>query len=256
MAELNIDLHKGDCLEVMDRLITNGVKVDLVITSPPYDDLRNYNSVVNFELVANKLYSILKDGGVIIWNCNDKTKDGTESLTSFKTVIMFTESGFKLNDTMIWEKTNPMPQVKQPRYNQVFEYMFVLSKGKPKTFNPIMVDCKTANLIYKSTCKQVSKSKQRIKKELIINKQKVDSNVWKMAVAQNKTKHTAVFPLELPTRHIKSWSNENDLILDPFMGSGTTGIACKNLKRRFIGIELEDKYFEMAKKRITDQWQS
>ena len=249
---MNIDLRLGDCLEEMDKLIEQGVKVDLIITSPPYDDLRSYNSVVNFELVANKLYSILNDGGVLIWNCNDRTKDGSESLTSFKTVIMFTENGFKLNDTMIWEKTNPMPQVKQPRYNQVFEYMFVLSKGKPKTFNPIMVDCKTANLNYKSTCKQISKGKQRIKKELIINKQKVDSNIWKMAIAQNKTEHTAVFPLELPTRHIKSWSNENDIVLDPFMGSGTTGVACKNLNRKFIGIELDDKYFEIAKERIED----
>ena len=245
-----IDLHKGDCLEVMDKLIADGVKVDLVVTSPPYDDLRSYDSSINFEDVAKKLYLILNDGGVVVWNCNDKTKNGSESLTSFKTAILFVENGFRLNDTMIWEKTNPMPQVKQPRYNQVFEYMFVFSKGKPKTFNPIMVECKTANTQYKSTCKQISKDNVRIKKELTINPQKVDSNIWQMAVAQNKTEHTAVFPIELPTRHIKSWSNINDLVLDPFMGSGTTGIACNNLNRNFIGIEVDETYFDIAKNRV------
>jgi site-specific DNA-methyltransferase (adenine-specific) len=245
-----INLYNDDCLEVMDKLISDGVKVDAIITSPPYDDLRDYNSVVDLQSVAKRLYLMLNDGGVVVWNCNDKTKNGSESLTSFKTAIMFVENGFRLNDTMIWEKTNPMPQVKQPRYNQVFEYMFIFSKGKPKTFNPFMVDCKTANLNYNSTCKQISKGKKRIKKELVINKQKVDSNIWKMAVAQNKTEHTAVFPLELPIRHIKSWSNKNDIILDPFMGSGTTGVACRSLNRNFIGIELDDNYFKIAKERI------
>ena len=222
----------------------------MVVTSPPYDDLRNYNSSVDFVKVANKLYEILNDGGIVVWNSNDKTKNGSESLTSFKTAIMFVDNGFRLNDTMIWEKTNPMPQVKQPRYNQVFEYMFVFSKGKPKTFNPFMVDCKSANIKYNSTCKKITKGNERVKKEFYINKQKVDSNIWRMAVAQNKTNHTAVFPLELPTRHIESWSNEGDVVLDPFMGSGTTGVACKNLGRDFIGIEMDDKYFDIAKERI------
>jgi site-specific DNA-methyltransferase (adenine-specific) len=246
------DLYKGDCLEVMDKLITDGVKVDVVITSPPYDDLRDYNSDIDFEKAIKLFFNLLNDGGVVVWNCNDKTYKGSESLSSFKTAIMFCENGFKLNDTMIWEKTNPMPQVRQPRYNQVFEYMFVFSKGKPRTFNPIMVDCKSAGITYNSTCKTITKGKERIKKSFEINKQKKESNIWKFAVAQNKTEHTAVFPLELPTRHIKSWTNENDTVLDPFMGSGTTGVACKNLNRNFIGIELDDKYYEIAKERINE----
>lgn len=143
-----------------------------------------------------------------------------------------------------------MPQVRQPRYNQVFEYMFIFSKGKPKTFNPIMVDCKCAGQNYNSTCKDITNDKSRSKKELIINKQKVDSNIWKFAIAQNKTSHPAVFPLELPLRHIKSWSNEGDTVLDCFMGSGTTGVACKQLNRNFVGIELCDQYFDIAQKRL------
>ena len=91
---------------------------------------------------------------MVVWNVNDKIKNGTKTLTSFKQAILFNEIGFNLNDVMIWKKTNPMPQVKQPRYNQVFEYMFIFSKGKPKSFNPIMIDCKSYGKEYKSTCKK------------------------------------------------------------------------------------------------------
>lgn len=243
-----IDLKCGDCLEIMKNIPDNSI--DLVVTSPPYDDLRDYNSEINFTEIIKQLYRVVKDGGVVIWNVNDRIKNGSKTLTSFKQAILFNDNGFNVNDVMIWEKTNPMPQVKQPRYNQVFEYMFVFSKGKPKTFNPIMVDCKSAGINYNSTCKQITKNNKRIKKNFIVNNKKIDSNIWKFAVAQNKTKHPAVFPLELPLRHIKTWSNEGDVVLDPFMGSGTTGIACKQLNRNFIGIEIDDEYFHIAKEMI------
>ena len=241
-------LYNEDCLLVLKDIPDESI--DLTITSPPYDDLRNYNSNFDINGIIKQLYRITKTGGVVIWNINDKIKNGSKSLTSFKQAILFNACGFNVNDVMIWEKTNPMPQVKQPRYNQVFEYMFVFSKGKPKTFNPIMIDCKNADISYNSTCKKITKGKEREYKELKINKQKIDSNVWKFAVAQNKTEHPAVFPLELPLRHIKTWSNKGDVVLDPFMGSGTTGIACKNTNRDFIGIEIDEKYFKIAEERI------
>ena len=156
-----IDLRCGDCLEIMKDIPDKSI--DLVVTSPPYDDLRNYNSTIDFEKIIKELYRIVKIGGVVVWNVNDCIKNGSKSLTSFKQAILFNEIGFNVNDVMIWEKTNPMPQVKQTRYNQVFEYMFVFSKGKPKTFNPIMVNCKSANKEYKSTCKKNNKrERQRI----------------------------------------------------------------------------------------------
>lgn len=149
-------------------------------------------------------------------------------------------------------KTNPMPQVKQPRYSQDFEYMFVFSKGKPKTFNPIMVPCKCAGQNYDSTCKNMGGENGRTEKHFTINKEKVDSNVWDIAIAQNKTDHPAVFPIEIPLRHIKTWSNEGDVVLDPFMGSGTTGLAALELGRKFIGIDLNKDYCRMAEKRIKE----
>ena len=173
-------------------------------------------------------------------------------LTSFKQAIAFRNAGFLVNDVIIWKKTNPMPQVKQPRHNQAFEYIFVFSKGKPKTFNPLMVECKSAGQVYNSTCKQISTGNEREHKNFVINQYKVSDNIWEFAVSQNKTEHTAVFPIELPIRCIETWSVSGDTILDPFMGSGTTGIASVSEDRNFVGIEIDERYFNLAKGRIED----
>ena len=147
-------------------------------------------------------------------------------------------------------KTNPMPQVKQPRYSNCFEYMFVFSKGMPKTFNPIMEPCKCAGQLYDSTAKNMDGESGRHKLTYNVNKEKVKSNIWEIAVAQNKTEHPAVFPYQLAYDHIKSWSNEGDLVYDPFMGSGTTAVAAVDLKRNWIGSEISEKYCDIIKSRL------
>lgn len=234
--------------------------VDLVVTSPPYDNLRKYNGVGDswnhekFKKIADELARVIKPGGIIVWNVNDKTEKGSETGTSFRQALYFMDNcGLRLNDTMIWEKTNPMPQVKQPRYNQVFEYMFVFSKGAPKTFNPIMVPCKCSGQDYDSTCKNMGGESGRTEKHFKINEEKVDSNIWKFAIAQNKTKHPAVFPYELPYKHIRSWTNEGDLVLDPFIGSGTTALAAIDLGRKYLGFEMNEEYFNISKERIEEK---
>ena len=143
MNNIKYKLYHGDCIEVMDRLIEKGVKVDLTLTSPPYDDLRNYNDslIWNFDIfkqVADRLYKITKDGGIIVWVIGDKTENGSESGSSFKQALYFKEIGFNLHDTMIYAKNNPMPNSNSKRYTQAFEYMFVLSKGKIKTFKQLV----------------------------------------------------------------------------------------------------------------------
>lgn len=243
-------LYNKDCIEALKGIPDNSI--DLVVTSPPYDDLRSYNSTINWKALIFELYRVMKDGGVVVWNVNDKTENGSKSLTSFKQCLLFNEMGFNVNDVMIWEKVNPIPQVQQPRYTQCFEYMFVFSKGTPKTFNPIMVDCKYAGNYFSGSCKQISKDKVRIHKDYKINPQKVDRNIWKIKVANNKTSHPAVFPIEIPNRHILSWSNPGDVVLDPFMGSGTTGISALQNDRNFIGMEIEQEYFELSEKRIKE----
>lgn len=251
--ELN-KIYNEDCLEGMKR-IPDG-SVDLVVTSPPYDNLRSYNGVGDgwnrskFEEIAKQLCRVLKEGGVIVWNVNDQTENGGKTGTSFRQCLYFMECGLLLNDTMIWRKTNPMPQVKQPRYSACFEYMFVFSKGKPAVFNPIMRKTAHAGMTYNSTCKNMGGENGRTFKNFKINDEAVEYNVWDIGVAQNETGHPAVFPLEIPIRHIQSWCNEGALVLDPFMGSGTTAIAAIKLGRNFIGFEMCEQYYELCCKRI------
>lgn len=247
---------QGDSAEELFKL--DRESVDLVITSPPYSDLRKYGGVGDtwnedkFQQIAKGLIYVLKQGGVIVWVVNDKTENGSKSLVSFRQALFFQSLGLNVNDVMIWEKTNPMPVVRQPRYQDVFEYMFVFSKGKPKTFNPIMIPCKCAGQEYKSTAKNMGGENGRTYKEFNINKEKIKPNIWKIAIAQNKTKHPAVFPEQLVSDHILTWTNENDIVLDPFMGSGTTALSCIKNNRQFIGIELNQNYVNLINNRIND----
>lgn len=248
------ELYQGDAGEVTQTLERESV--DLVVTSPPYDTLRKYNGVGDtwneekFKCIANGLWRVMKPGGVVVWVVNDKVENGGKTGTCFKQALYFMELGFKLNDTMIWRKTNPMPQVRQPRYAACFEYMFVFSKGKPKTFNPIMRETKFGGKNYNSTAKNMDGESGRHALNYVVNSEAVDYNVWDIAVSQNKTSHPAVFPIEIPTRHIQSWTNPGDIVLDPFMGSGTTGIAALWEGRKFIGIELDPEYFKLSRERV------
>lgn len=256
---MNIDLRQGDCLEVMKTIRENSV--DLVVTSPPYDNLRTYNGNISqwnfdkFKNIAKELFRIVKDGGAIVWVVADETINGSETGTSFKQALWFMECGFNLHDTMIWEKqTFTATGALKTRYAQVFEYMFVFSKGRLRTFNPIKDrENKTKGRKKHGSVRQKDGGVRPISsigKE--INEFGQRFNVWKIntEVSNKKRCHPAQFPEILAHDHIISWSNEEDMVLDPFMGSGTTGIACVNTNRNFIGIELDEKYFQIAKDRI------
>lgn len=259
MTETNINLHLGDCLDVLSSMESNSI--DLVVTSPPYDDLRNYNDSLEwnydiFKKIATELYRTLKTGGVIVWVVGDATIDGSETGTSFKQALFFKELGLNIHDTMIYEK-NSMPK-NSNRYEQYFEYMFVFSKGKPNVFNPIMIPCTYAGVGTSPTTR--NKDGELISKgRRTINNTKVKGNIWKYQVGKHKStsdlesfEHPAIFPEQLVYDHIKTWSNENDIVLDPFMGSGTTGKMSVILKRRFIGIEKVEKYYSIAERRINN----
>jgi len=250
MLELN-KIYNMDCLEGMKLL--DDKSIDLTVTSPPYDNLRTYNGFTfDFEGIAKELYRVTKQGGVVVWVVGDATINGSETGTSFKQALYFKEIGFNLHDTMIWQKTNPMPKIKTKRYFDVFEYMFVFSKGTPKTFNPILVDCKFGGKQYTSTCKNIGGENGRTKKDFTLNNQRFKNNIWEIAIAQNKTSHTAVFPEAIANDHIISWSNKGDTVLDPFMGSGTTGKMAYQNNRNYIGFEISSEYCDIANKRIED----
>jgi DNA modification methylase len=248
-------LMLGDCVEKMQE-IPDG-SIDLTVTSPPYDGLRLYDGYsFDFEAVAKELYRVTSDGGIVVWIVNDSTVQGTETLTSFKQALFFKEKcKFNVHDTMVWVKTNPPPQTKVGRrYTSSFEYMFILSKGKIKTFNPLEVPTKTGGQA-RSASRNAQRSPNGIhredrKIERVVNDTKKLNNVWEIAKMGQGTLHPAQFPEKLAEDHILSWSNEGDIVLDPFMGSGTTGKSAATLSRRFIGIELSERYMEIARARI------
>ena len=251
-----IKLMLGDCLDRMKE-IPDG-SVDLTVTSPPYDNLRSYNGNNEqwgehvWKAVLAELYRITKDGGVVVWVVGDATIKGSETGTSFKQALYAMECGFNLHDTMIYEKSQACFGSNNC-YLQAFEYMFILSKGKPKTLNFIRDRANKRSGVESMSVGGLSVDgvkASRIKKEMkAVGKRK---NIWEYGVGGGKTGHPAVFPEKLAHDHIISWSNEGDTIFDPFMGSGTTGKMAKLLNRRFIGVELDQDYFAIAKQRIED----
>lgn len=253
---MDVQLLLGDCSEVMAGMPDECI--DLVVTSPPYDDLRNYNGYsFNFEAVANSLYRIVRPGRAVVWIVGDRTKDGDESGTSFKQALYFKSIGFNLHDTMIYNKRAVGASGSRYSYQQAFEYMFVFSKGKLLVFNPIKdLVPEDAGKIhkypkYKSTKEGYYRESFNVKKAPSASKRK---NVWTYDVGfsanNDKTGHPAVFPEQLAADHILSWSNERDTVLDPFVGSGTTGKMAVLLKRNFIGIDISSEYLEIARERI------
>ena len=256
-------LYNDDCSKVLSKL--EDESIDLVVTSPPYDNLRTYNGNIDqwdfekFKTIAKELFRIMKIGGVVVWVVGDSTVNGSETGTSFKQALYFKEIGFNIHDTMIWEKpTFTATGSLAIRYAPVFEYMFVFSRGRPKTFNPIKDrPTKSDGEQYHGTVRQNDgNTKQVCNSGKLISKFGQRFNVWHIAGVHSKTErtgHPAQFPIRLAQDHIISWSNEDDIILDPFMGSGTTGVACLNTSRKFIGIEIDEKYFNIAKQRIETQ---
>ena len=246
----------GNCVDLMKQLPDNSV--DMCITSPPYDNLRTYKGFsFPFDEIANELYRIIKTGGIVVWVVNDATINGSETGTSFKQALKFQEIGFNIHDTMIFQKTNPIPQIYRKRYTNVFEYMFVFSKGAVTTHNPIKVPCLHAGLELKGTTyKNYSKGEQsRTKLANPVKAEKLKGNIWeyvvgKKAVDQEAKKHPAPFPYALALDHIKSWTNEGDIVLDPMCGSGTTCVAAMDLKRKYIGIDISEEYCKIAVDRI------
>lgn len=243
-------LINADCLEAMRSM--HDASVDLVVTSPPYDDLRTYNNGAAFtfevfKAIALELARVLKPGGVIVWNVADATVKGSETGSSFRQALHFMSLGLNLHDTMIFEKQNPVPY-HHNRYQPCFEYMFVFSRGKPKAFTPILVPTKGSN--GGSMQRQRDGSTRKFNSGGECKSTKYRRNIWVYPVGSDRSGHPAVFPLQMAHDHILSWSKPGDVVLDPFLGSGTTGIAALETCRKFIGIERDKTYFKIAEKRL------
>lgn len=252
MLELN-KIYCRDCLEGLIQMEDNSV--DLTISSPPYDKLRIYNGYsFNFEEVARQLFRVTKQGGVVVWVVSDSTINGSESGTSFRQALFFKEIGFNLHDTMIYRKLNYTPLTHR-RYEQEWEFMFVFSKGRPNTFNPIKMASKFGGQETwgKPSYYKTSDGKLTTKPKQIISETKIKGNIFEYRTGSTQTgdiEHPAVFPEQLAEDQILSWSNEGDIILDPFIGSGTVAKMCILTNRKFIGFDISNEYVKIAQERI------
>jgi DNA modification methylase len=233
-------IYNEDCLITLGRLPDNSIQA--TITSPPYDDLRKYEGYsFDFDSIAKELFRVTKESGVVVWVVGDSTKNGSESGSSFRQALRFMEIGFNLHDTMIYEKNSPAYPASRTsnRYTQIFEYMFVFSKGKPK-----------ANLIIDKPNKWAGHKDWRGSLKKPVPDFSPRNNIWKYTTSFNGVKHPAPFPEKLAEDHILTWTDEGDLIYDPFLGSGTTAKMALLNGRKFIGSEISESYCAISEQRI------
>lgn len=241
----------------------NAGSVDMVLTSPPYDNIRQYNGFA-FDLdgVIRGIKHVLKDGGVCVWVVGDQMVNGSETCTSFKQALAFVDAGFNLHDTMIYHKRNSVPNIPNDsvRYHQSFEFMLCFSKGKPTTFNPITIPCVHAGKIKQGSFRIHGKDELVDKGKSEIGQTRVVGNVFSYTTGCSNTtaylpafQHPAVFPEKLARDQIISWTNSGDTVLDPFMGSGTTLFCCRYLGRNAIGIDISHEYCELAERRLAEE---
>ncbi len=242
----------GDNCEVMRKMPSESI--DLVVTSPPYDDLRTYGGHSwDFYGVAQQLWRLIKPGGVVVWIVNDATVNGSETGTSFRQALRFMEIGFRLHDTMIYAKDQcAFPDT--VRYYAAFEYMFVFSRGTPKSINLLndRINKSAGRDVHGMERRKDGSMAKRACEGNIINKHGVRWNWWLVRHQHRgiETNHPATFPEVLARDHILSWSNEGDIVLDPFSGSGTTAKMAKHNGRKYIGIEVNPDYIEISKQRL------
>ena len=251
MTELNT-IYNEDCLETMKRMPDNFI--DLTVTSPPYDNLRTYNGYsFDFESIAKELYRVTKDGGVVVWVVGDATVKGSETGTSFKQALYFKECGFNLHDTMIYQKAGTGASGSNYAYWQSFEYMFVLSKGRPS------IVCRLKDSPNKKAGSLASTGKKtqvvgtrRYAKPRTVEQYGIRANIWRYhpSNGNDRTDHPAPFPELLAKDHIISWSNAGGIVYDPFMGSGTTAKMARDTGRNYIGSEISKEYCDIAEERL------
>lgn len=233
-------IFKEDCVETMRRM-PDGF-VDLTVTSPPYDDLRDYDGYVfDFETIAAELYRVTKPNGVLVWVVGDATHNGSETGSSFRQALTFMDLGFKLHDTMIFEKNSSTFPAKRTgnRYTQIFEYMFVFAKGKV-----------VADLICDKPNKWAGHKDYSGKLANPVPEFSPRTNIWRFVTSMNGVKHPAPFPEELARDHILTWSQPGAVVFDPFMGSGTTAKMAKLCDRHFVGSEISENYWRLCLQRV------
>ena len=243
--EKNYKLYNGDCLEVMDKLIAEGVIVDAIITDPPYGTTAcKWDSIIPFEEMWKRLNKLIKPNGAIVLFGN---------MPYTATLVNSNLKGYKHH--WIWKK-NRGTGFQVVKYRPMMQHEDIItftSKGERVSYYPqkIKLD-KPLKYRYSSKtdhCNGLAKA------GTYLVDSKHPTNIIEISKV-SKPIHPTQKPIELMEYLIKTYTNENELVLDFTAGSGSTGVACLNTNRRFIGIEKDDKYFEIAKQRLEEAEES
>lgn len=234
----------GDCLDLMDTVKEKSV--NMILTSPPYQVGKSYDESIDLEEFIKSASKLLADNGVFVWQVGTRVNNGFVEPLDILTHPVFLDLGFKLVNRVIWTFGHGLHC--KNRFSGRYETVCIYSRTKDHTFNldSVRIPSKYPNKKY---------YKGKRKGEISGNPLgKNPSDVWDISNVKHnhpeKTSHPCQFPLELASRCILAFTNEGDLILDPFAGSGTTLLAAKNLNRGYIGIEKEEKYYEIILERL------
>lgn len=249
-----------DCVEAMKKLPDNCI--DLVITSPPYDGIRKYNGFsYDLHSAGKELHRILKEGGIAVMVIQDQTKNFGKSLTSFKTIIDWCNNiGFKLFETVIYKKHGGEGAWWTKRFRVDHEYMPIFLKGeKPQYFNkePLKIPSKHGGKTMTGGATRLTNGKTLKSRKITINSLKCRGTLWDYTTCGDgsrlKHQHPATFPDKLPFDFIQCFCPKKGVVLDPFIGSGTTALAAIELERNYIGFDISKEYCELVKKRIREE---
>jgi site-specific DNA-methyltransferase (adenine-specific) len=246
-----------DCVEAMKELPDNCI--DLVVTSPPYDGIRKYKGFkYDLHATGQQIFRILKDGGIAVMVIQDQTKDFAKTLTSFRTIVDWCDNiGFRLFETVIYRKYGSEGAWWKNRFRVDHEYMPIFIKGsKPRYFDkePLKVKSKHGGKVMTGSGSRRTDGATNETVTRMINKSKCRGTVWDYLMAGDKDplkrKHPAPFPDKIPYDFIQCFCPPNGIVLDPFMGSGSTAVVAKKLRRNYIGFDICEEYCRIAQERI------
>ncbi len=251
----------GDAVTVMRQIPPESV--DIIITSPPYDEIRTYNGYNKFNLhnTGKEIFRVLKNGGIAVMVIQDQTKNFGKTLTSFKTIIDWCDNiGFKLFECLIYRKYGAEGAWWNKRFRVDHEYLPIFLKGeRPQYFNkePLKIPSKHGGKTMTGGGTRLTNGVRIPTRPITINPMKCRGTVWEYLTAGDGSRlkhlHPATFPNQLPYDFITCFCPEGGIVLDPFIGSGTTAVAAKNLKRQFIGIDICQDYCDIAEKRLKEE---
>ena len=265
--EIKTDIYLGDSKDVLKRLSDNSV--DLIVTSPPYADQRNgtyggirHDKYVDWFLpISEQLLRVIKPTGTFVLNIKEKVVEGERSTYVMELILEMRKQGWLWTEEFIWHKKNCYPGKWPNRFRDAWERLLQFNKDKKFHMyqDEVMVPMgdwsksRLKNLSETDKIRDNSKVGSGFGKNIsnwLTRDKAYPTNVLHLPTECSNKNHSAAFPEELPEWFIKLFTKQNDVVLDPFMGSGTTLFVANRMKRHSIGIDNVPEYYEMVKKQI------